>query len=40
MSGIGVVLALLIIGFVCGYAVRELMSRRRRAEAKRRGVSL
>ena len=37
MSGIGVVFVLLVIGFGCGYAVRELISRRRRAEAKRRG---
>lgn len=37
MSGIGIVLVLLIIGFVFGYAVREFISRRRRSEAKRRG---
>lgn len=40
MSGMGVVLGLLVIGFVCGYAVRELISRRRRTEAKRRGSIL
>jgi hypothetical protein len=27
---------LLLIGFVCGYGVRELISRRRRAKARRR----
>jgi hypothetical protein len=27
---------LLLIGFICGYAVRELVSRRRRAKAARR----
>lgn len=40
MSGIGVVFVLLVIGFACGYAVRELISRRRRAESKRRGSIL
>lgn len=40
MSGIGVILVLLTIGFVSGYAVRELISRRRRADAKRRGSIL
>ncbi len=40
MSGIGIVLDLLIIGFVTGYAVRELISRRRRSDAKRRGSIL
>jgi NADH:ubiquinone oxidoreductase subunit 3 (subunit A) len=28
--------ALLLIGFICGYGVRELISRHRRAEARRR----
>lgn len=37
LSGIGVVLIILAIGFVSGYAVRELISRRRHAEMKRRG---
>jgi hypothetical protein len=30
MSGFGIVLAILLIGFVCGYGVREIISRRRR----------
>lgn len=40
MSGIEVVLVLLIIGFASGYAVREMISRRRRADARRRGSVL
>lgn len=40
MSGIGIVLVLLIIGFASGYAVREFISQRRRADAKRRGGPL
>ena len=30
------VLVALLIGFICGYGVRELISRRRRAEYRRR----
>lgn len=37
MSGFGIVLTILLIGFASGYAVREVISRRRRAEARRRG---
>ncbi len=35
MGAIGVILLILGVGFVAGYAVREIISRRRRAEAKR-----
>jgi len=31
---------LLLIGFICGYAVREFVSRRRRAKARRRHFEL
>jgi hypothetical protein len=30
------VLVALLIGFICGYGVRELIARRRRAEYRRR----
>ncbi len=35
MSGFGIVVAILLIGFVSGYGVREIISRRRRTEARR-----
>jgi hypothetical protein len=40
MSGFGIVVTILLIGFSAGYAVREVISRRRRDEAKRRGSPL
>jgi hypothetical protein len=30
MSGVGIVLTILLIGFAAGYGVREIISRRRR----------
>jgi hypothetical protein len=35
MLATGIVLAILLIGFASGYAVREVISRSRRAEARR-----
>jgi hypothetical protein len=35
MFAIGVILAILLAGFASGYAVREAVSRRRRADARR-----
>lgn len=35
MAAIGILVAILLVGFFSGYAVREAISRRRRAEARR-----
>ena len=35
MAAVGVLVAILLVGFFSGYAVRDVISRRRRAEARR-----
>ena len=36
MFGLVFILAILLVGFALGYGVREIISRRRHAEARRR----